>query len=165
MRIVVLSDTHRDFFTAHEIVKRHLRDADVFLHLGDGLREWDDLRALYPDRRMPAVRGNCDFASAEPSAAVLPCGGGHKIFYTHGHLYNVKYTPDEVMRAAREAGCDIALHGHTHTACRYYEDGLYLLCPGSPSLPKDSKPGYGIVDVTEAGVVVSNVVWSPLPSP
>ena len=48
MRIILLSDTHGDFFTAHEIVKRHLRDADCFIHLGDGFREWEDLRDLYP---------------------------------------------------------------------------------------------------------------------
>ena len=160
MRIVVLSDTHRDFFTALEIVKRHLHNADVFIHLGDGLKEWDDLRMLYPDKRMLAVRGNCDFAADEPAAAVLGCEDGHKVYYTHGHLHNVKYTPDEVMRAARENGCDIVVHGHTHTACQYYEDGLYLLCPGSPSCPKDSKPGYGIIDITPAGVVLNNVVWN-----
>lgn len=161
MRIVVLSDTHRDFFTALEIVKRHLHDADVFLHLGDGLKEWDDLRALYPDKRMLAVRGNCDFASDEPSTAVLACEDGHKVFYTHGHLYHVKSAPDELIRAARENGCDIALHGHTHTARQLYEDGLFLLCPGSPSCPKDSSPGYGIVDITPAGVAVNKVEWRP----
>lgn len=161
MRIVVLSDTHRDFFAALEIVKRHLMNADVFIHLGDGLREWDDIRALYPDKRMLAVRGNCDFSSNEPAAGVLACEDGHKIFYTHGHLYNVKSTSDDLMRAAREKGCDIALHGHTHTACEFYEDGLYLLCPGSPSCPKDSPPGYGIIDITPAGVVLNRVTWKP----
>lgn len=161
MRIVVLSDTHRDFFTALEIVKRHLMNADVFIHLGDGLKEWDDIRALYPDKKMLAVRGNCDFASDEPASAILACEGGHKIFYTHRHLYNVKSTPDNLMQAARENGCDIVLHGHTHTAARYYEDGLYLLCPGSPSSPKDSKAGYGIVDITTAGIVLNRVEWKP----
>lgn len=159
MRMVVLSDTHRDFFAAHEIVKRHLQNADVFLHLGDGLREWDDLRALYPDRKFLGVRGNCDLASIEKDTGVLPCGDGHRIFFTHGHLYHIKHSDSELVRAAKANGCDIALHGHTHTARQVYKDGFYLFCPGSPSQPKNSTPGYGIVDVTEAGVVLNNVKW------
>ena len=159
MRIVILSDTHRDFYTAHEIVKRHLHNADVFIHLGDGLKEWDDLRMLYPDKQMLAVRGNCDLGADDPATGIFTCEDGHRIFYTHGHLYNVKYTPDDILRAGREKGCDIILHGHTHTACQYYEDGIYLLCPGSPSCPVDSKPGYGIIDITPAGVVVNKVEW------
>ena len=161
MRIILLSDTHGDFFTAHEIVKRHLRDADCFIHLGDGFREWEDLRDLYPDKQMLYSRGNCDLGSDKKSAGTLSCENGHRIFYTHGHLYRVKYGFDDLMKAARDAGCDIVVFGHTHQACRYYEDGLYLMNPGSPCCPRDSKPGYGMIDITDAGVVCNNVVWKP----
>ena len=34
-RIVVISDTHKDFFTLRKIVERHRQDTDLFLHLGD----------------------------------------------------------------------------------------------------------------------------------
>ena len=44
-------------------------------------------------------------------------------------------------------------------ADNFYDDGLYVMNPGSPSQPRGSKPGYGIVDITTAGVVCNNVVW------
>lgn len=161
MRIVVLSDTHRDFFSAHEIVKRHLPNADAFLHLGDGMDEWDDIRALYPDRAFYEVRGNCDLGSSAKPFGVLSCEHGHKLFYTHGHLYHVKASLQDLERAARENGCDVALYGHTHKAGCTYADGLYVMNPGSPSQPRGSEPGYGIIDSTGAGIVCNNVVWRP----
>ena len=159
MRIVVLSDTHRDFTAAHEIVKRYLHQADAFIHLGDGEDEWEDICSLYPGHAFYYARGNCDFHSGAKPFGVLSCENGHKIFFTHGHLYHVKASLDGLERAARDNGCDIALFGHTHMADNFYDDGLYVMNPGSPSQPRGSKPGYGIVDITTAGVVCNNVVW------
>ena len=39
MRIVVVSDTHRDFRTLLQIVEKHKGEAAYFLHLGDGEQE------------------------------------------------------------------------------------------------------------------------------
>ena len=38
MRIIVISDTHRDFRTLHRIVEKHREEAAMFLHLGMGNR-------------------------------------------------------------------------------------------------------------------------------
>ena len=38
-------------------------------------------------------------------------------------------------QAAREAGCKIALFGHTHVSCCRYQEGLYVMNPGSPPSP------------------------------
>ena len=105
---------------------------------------------LYPDRRFYKVAGNCDFGAAEPVTGQLELAG-RRIFYTHGHAYSVKYGLGLFKEAARRAGADIALYGHTHEAFCDYEDGLYIMNPGAVS---GGETRYGLIDITPAGVVV-----------
>ena len=56
--------------------------------------------------------------------------------------------------AARERKAQVALFGHTHHALEEYDDGLYLLNPGSLN---SWEPSYGTVDITPQGIV-TNVV-------
>ncbi len=159
MRIIVISDTHQNYLNLKEIISQHL-DADLFLHLGDGESECTLLLMQFPEitDRFHNVKGNCDFESLplELSLDLMP---GHRLFATHGHRYGVKSSLTPLIRAAREDGCDIALYGHTHQSKSVYEDGVYVLNPGSASCPRDGNPpSYGIVDVTTAGVI-TNVVF------
>lgn len=55
---------------------------------------------------------------------------GKTIFVTHGHLYDAKSGLYRITSAAREAGADILLFGHTHMPLTLYEDGLYIMNPG-----------------------------------
>lgn len=151
MRIIVMSDTHRDYFALRELVEKH-RDADLFIHLGDGAQELEQVAALYPSSKFLGVRGNCDLGSNSTLAGCLNCGAA-KIFYTHGHMYNVKSGLDTFLRAAREMDANVALFGHTHVAMTEYRDGLYLMNPGSLGMPRGAKPTYGVIDVTPAGIV------------
>lgn len=162
MRIIVISDTHRDFFSLQRIVEKHLADADCFLVLGDSEAEYDAMVNLHAQKEFHYVRGNCDFVSETPAAAVY-AAGGHRIFYTHGHLYQVKAGLDALLSAAKARGCDIVLFGHTHTALSFYENGIYIMNPGSPSRPRNSKAGYGILDITPAGVVTNLVPMDTVP--
>ena len=58
------------------------------------------------------------------------------------------------MAAGRAREADIVLYGHTHIAYTGYEDGLYILNPGTA---RPAGGSYGMVDITPAGVVL-NVV-------
>lgn len=156
MRVIVISDTHRDFFHLREIVEKHREEAALFLHLGDGEREMEDLLALYPDLPYKYVRGNCDLVSLAPIEDVASVGGVN-IFMTHGHHYNVKYTMDDLLRAARERNCTIALYGHTHVKVTKYQDGIYIMNPGSPSEPRDGRASYGIIDIVPGGIMTFTV--------
>ena len=51
MRIVVFSDSHNEFFAIKRILDLNQGRADLFLHLGDGNREFEDIRDLYPGCR------------------------------------------------------------------------------------------------------------------
>ena len=152
MRIVVVSDTHRDFRTLLQIVEKHKGEAAYFLHLGDGEQEVEDVKALYPELPLLAVRGNCDFSGENPETRVVTAGNV-RIFMAHGHDLGVRGTREVLVRLARENGCRIALYGHTHKGDTHYEEGIYVMNPGSTSQPRDGRASYGIIDLTDAGIV------------
>ena len=156
MRILVLSDTHGDFRSMMEAVRRQ-PNAEMIIHCGDGREQIEELQAAVPDIPVVAVRGNCDWSSKLPDTqTVTVCG--KTIFVTHGHLYQVKFTPYHLACAAREQGADIACFGHTHCAMNEYDDGLYLLNPGSCH---GYGASYGIIDITRRGDIVTNTVRLP----
>ena len=63
---------------------------------------------------------------------------GVRVLLTHGHGQGVSFGTEQLARVARQNGCTIALHGHTHIPAweRFGEDNLYLN-PGSVSIPKE----------------------------
>lgn len=152
MRIIVISDTHRDFRTLRKIAEKHMDEANLFLHLGDGERDVDDLLSLYPSLQMKVVRGNCDFASMLPEREVT-LAGETRIFMAHGHTFGVNGSLEELTRCARQNNCKIALYGHTHRSDVRYDEGIYVMNPGSPSAPRDGRASYGIIDITPQGIM------------
>ena len=78
---------------------------------------------------------------------------GKRIFYTHGHTYGVKYGTSKLSEAARLNKYDIVLYGHTHIAKILYEDGIYIVNPGSCSSPREGRASYAVIDITENGIM------------
>ena len=150
MRIVVFSDSHGDIFQAVEVVRRNEREK-VFIFLGDGVDELETLKEMYPHKEFIGVRGNCDFFCHLPDEYTMDVGGV-KILCTHGHLYSVKSSLERISESARKKGVTVALYGHTHKSLTKYDDGLYLVCPGSVSKPADRYPTYATVDITDKGI-------------
>lgn len=155
VRIVVCSDSHNNFLRLHQVVEQQ-GDAHLFLHLGDGEEEFDDLACLYPDKKFLFVGGNCDWFSPAKRENVVTCQG-KRIFFTHGHLYGVKRDTARLLERARQLKADICCFGHTHTPLSTYQDGVYLLNPGSVSQPRGGLPTYGVIDLTNAGVAIHHV--------
>ena len=151
MRIIVMSDTHRDFFAIQELVQKH-QDAEIFIHLGDGASEFSQIVTLYPNHKFLNVRGNCDFEVEATLAGCFSCGIA-KIFYTHGHMYSVKYDLDGLLDAAKEVGANVVLFGHTHVPLCTYRDGIHLMNPGSLGMHRGNTPSYGVIDITEKEIV------------
>ena len=146
MRILVVSDVHGRVDRLYEAIEQQPTARDV-IFLGDGLRQAEDAQERYPDRTFYLVPGNCDFGST-----LIPVRqetfGGKRFYFTHGHRHDVKYTLYRLEMAAREAGADIALFGHTHVPCEEYVDGLYLFNPGSLGY----EGTYGYVDIVGGGI-------------
>lgn len=153
MRILVVSDTHGDMNTLLKAVKAQPK-AEIIVHCGDGDAQVQMLQQLYKDKMIVGVRGNCDWSSWLPATETLNVLG-KKIMITHGHLYNAKVGYYQLMCAAREEKADIILFGHTHQPMTYYEDGLYMLNPGSCH---GYMASYGYVDIMENGDIVTNTV-------
>lgn len=152
MRILVISDTHGNEPGLLQAVAEQ-PTARAVIHLGDGAREVLAAAERFPDLPFYAVRGNCDWASV---AGDLPFAReesfvGKRVFFTHGHLYEVKFDLYRAVCAARERQADVLLYGHTHTAHSTWDDGLLVFNPGSLSGGADST--YGTLDITPAGMV------------
>ncbi|HHV51404.1 MAG TPA: metallophosphoesterase [Clostridiales bacterium] len=148
MRVLVVSDTHGNAYALRRVIESQ-PDAKIIFHLGDGIRDVDKISDEFPNREFFVVSGNCDFAAFCPETD-MKIIENRKIFYTHGHRYNVKSGLYRIACAARERGADIVLFGHTHQPLCEYDGGLYLFNPGSLG---STNPSYGYIDFTPAGVV------------
>ena len=153
MRILVVSDTHGDFNSLNLALAAQ-PNAEMIIHCGDGAAQIQSLKDAVTDKPVVGVRGNCDWTSDLPQTEVV-CAAGKKIFVTHGHLYNAKFTFVQLEYAAREENADILLFGHTHQAMTDYHDGLYMMNPGSCH---GYYATYGYIDITDKGDVITNVV-------
>ena len=156
MKIIVVSDTHRNFSVLDDIVNRNL-DADLFIHLGDGENEARDVANLHPEKAMVYVAGNCDFGMHRSVQIVTACG--YKIFCCHGHAQDVHSGLQRLVYDARQNDCKIALYGHTHLYRTEAIDGVFVMNPGSPDSPRNhNKPTYGVIEITSGGEIKMNIV-------
>ena len=150
MRVLVISDTHHDVYALRHALQCQPA-AEIVIHLGDGASDVEEVKPFFPEKMFLQVRGNCDWGSMLPYQEEYILGK-KKIFYTHGHVYQVKYGMYHLISAARDIHADIALFGHTHVAMTDYQDGLHLMNPGSLS---GCEGTYGILDITPAGIVTN----------
>lgn len=152
MKILVLSDSHGEL--------RYMEQAvfdvtpDHIIHLGD--KQQDCVRLQEKFCRIPftSVPGNCDLYAVEPQV-VLTELGGVRFLITHGHLHGVKGGMLRFSLAAREAGAQVALYGHTHIAACERDGETYLLNPGAAGGPR---PSYGVVEIDHTGGITCRVV-------
>ena len=152
MRILVMSDSHGDFRRMHRVVEQH-GDIDTVFFLGDGMKEFEDICDLYPQKKLQCVSGNCDFMSLRPSTDLYTVPQA-LILYTHGDAYGVKGGLGKLILAARERNARLVLFGHTHQPYAQREGEIYLFNPGS--LGKAGS--YGICDITEKEITMSHYV-------
>lgn len=156
MRIIVISDTHGNKNAIDSVFLRN-SDADLFIHLGDGERDIDAFLLETPSyaSRVIHVAGNCDFNSLSNDFEIIPANG-HKILASHGHIYAVKNSLEIIKNTAKRLNCDIVLYGHTHVRYNKFEDGLYIMNPGSAGNPHDGKkPSFGTINIVPSGILMN----------
>ena len=143
LRILIMSDSHgrnENVELAIAQVREEIGEFQMLIHLGDV----GDARELESLAGVPCyiVRGNTDYDAKLLNANVIEAGG-HRIFATHGHLYQVDMRLDLLRFAALKNDCDIAMYGHTHVP--YLEedpDDVTILNPGSISKPRQADHRY-----------------------
>lgn len=160
MKYFVLSDVHGCL----TYVKKALElfensDCDKLLLLGDLLYhgprnplidEYNPAKVAellndYSDKII-AIRGNCD-SEVDQMVLNFPMMsdytqlvmGDKYVFVTHGHLFDENNLPK--LRKG-----DIFINGHYHVPVAKKENDIYLLNPGSVTLPKEeSARSYGVL--------------------
>jgi putative phosphoesterase len=128
MKIIVISDTHRNINKAAAAIRS--QRADVLFHLGDLASDAEDLSYLFPDITVYSVRGNNDIFSGAPTDLFLTMGGVN-YFLTHGHIYGVKSGIGRLFAHGIKLGTDFILFGHTHQSFDQVIDGVRIMNPSA----------------------------------
>lgn len=150
MRILVISDTHRNNDLYLQLVQRY-SPLDMVIHCGD--IEGSELTIESAvDCPVHMVAGNNDFFSDLPHDDVFEIGP-HKVFLSHGHHYYISMRNTIIKEEAKSRGCDIVMYGHTHRPVVEQADGMIALNPGSLTYPRQEgrKPSYIIMDMDDRG--------------
>ncbi len=157
MKWLIASDLHGSAETCERLLSAFVREgADRILFLGDILYHGprNDLPCGYDPKRtirllnekkniFSCVRGNCDTEVDQmvldfpilADYALIPLEN-RTLFATHGHHYNGSKLPPLLPG-------DVLLHGHTHIPLWDKQDGIFVLNPGSVTIPKGgSERGY-----------------------
>lgn len=153
MRLLIISDSHGNSYILDKIIRENPDCRHIFF-LGDKVNDIEDAQYEYPERKFHIVKGNCDGFCSYPDYDIIRLAGKN-ILYCHGHTFGVKFTTGKLLDAALKANCEIALFGHTHIPAERYEEGVYLVNPGSCSRPREGAPSYGIIEIKDNGILVS----------
>ena len=148
MLIAVVSDTHR-MRKYINLAKKVVKQADILIHLGDNIEDVEILEQGFGGE-VYAVAGNCDYSSKYPKEGIIEVSG-KKIFFTHGDLYGVKSSMNNIYYRGRELSVDVVLFGHTHQQIIEKEQGVILMNPGSISLPRFKGRYVGFIDIDDNG--------------
>ncbi len=146
-KLLILSDSHNSEQAIRRIIKAE-PDADALIFLGDGLRDLERALTSTPRLRVYSVAGNCDYGALEPLDG-LAAFDRVVIFYTHGHMYGVKYDLDTLAEAAAARGADVALFGHTHSPFAEKRGDVFLFNPGSCGRCYIGPNTYGVMTLAQ----------------
>ena len=131
MKILVVSDNHREEKILTEIVQKMGKQVDLMIHCGDS--------ELAPDQEpmsnFKAVKGNNDYGLSYPNELVINAAQ-EQLYLTHGHLQRVNFSLTPLMLTGQEKGASIVCYGHTHQLGAAYDHQMLIINPGSISFPR-----------------------------
>jgi putative phosphoesterase len=154
LKIGIISDTHGSVAAWEEAMSKAFHDVDLIVHSGDVLYhgprnpfprgyEPQKLAALINESPVPVLiaRGNCD-ADIDQVLINWPLQAPYcflqienlRLLVTHGDRLSF----EEMNAQARRHQVDVLVFGHTHVPEIKRENGVIMLNPGSPALPKGS---------------------------
>lgn len=137
MLIGLISDTHIP--DRARVLPQNVLDAfsdvDMILHAGD-LTSMSVIAELENIAPVMAVQGNMDRANGIdlPQARVIEAEG-LRIGLIHGEVYPRADT-QQLVYLAKELNADILVSGHSHQPKIEKTDGVLLINPGSPIVPR-----------------------------
>ena len=150
MRVLIVSDTHRDNDNYFKLIEK-LKDIDMVIHCGDAEgSEYAISEAAGCETHI--VMGNNDFFSDLPREIETEIGG-YRVLITHGHTYCVSMGSERIKEEALLRGFDIVMFGHTHKPLVDIDKDVIAVNPGSLSYPRQDgrKPSYMIMEIDRNG--------------
>ena len=137
-------------------------DVDLILHAGDltSPKVIDELEEIAP---VMAVQGNMDRANGInlPKAKVIEAED-LRIGLVHGEVYP-RADSQQLLYLARELNVDILVSGHSHQPKIEQSEGILLLNPGSPIVPRLADRTVMLLEINNREVDVELVkVGSPV---
>ena len=152
MKIGVISDTHGCSEIWKQINETYFKDVDYIIHAGDILYHGprnpivsgynpSELAKLINESSKPIffAKGNCD---AEVDQLVLNYPIQTPYLFIREKKLNIvanhgdKLTFEEMIQHSKRYGINLFISGHTHVPVLQKMQGVTILNPGSPSLPK-----------------------------
>lgn len=150
MKIIVVSDTHGNVYNLRQVLTKY-DDAEKIIFLGDGERDFEYVKSEIAGRELIMVKGNCDFGSDLNTVELLRIND-NLVLCMHGHTKSVKYGNEMLIEEARTLGAKLVLYGHTHEQYTDYNDGLYIMNPGSLNNYQ-----FGIIDIQKNGIILNKM--------
>ncbi|MBQ9238640.1 MAG: YfcE family phosphodiesterase [Treponema sp.] len=156
-RLLVISDSHGQTPLVHLLMQQAPVACDALCFCGDGVQDVLPVVAgAASDKTLSqaippvvvCVAGNNDAERCSVSGGrtvsipqhVVMTVAGKTIAVVHGHRQGVYYGLTALSRTARTLGVSCVLYGHTHSARESWEDGIYLMNPGSCAFPRGGLP-------------------------
>ncbi len=143
MRYIVFSDSHGQREPMAELYRRY--PCDGIIHLGDHIEDARWLLQQTSGHPVYQVKGNCDWGDGGMEEIILEAGG-LKLMLCHGHRYGVKSGLGGLLAAAKAAGVQAVLFGHTHQPFMERREGILMLNPGSLRNPCRE---YAIIEIEQ----------------
>jgi putative phosphoesterase len=150
MKVLIVSDTHgrnQNYLRTLEKVA----PIDMLIHLGD-LQGGEEYIESVTGCRIEMVSGNNDFFNGYPKENIIQIGK-YTVMLTHGHRYGVNYSTYDIKEAAKRNKADIVMFGHTHVPMIDLSDSVWLINPGSLTLPRQNGriPTFIIMEIDPKG--------------
>ena len=168
MKVLIISDIHGSGYYAEKIKEIEEKEkpeeiiilGDLYYHgpRNELSQEYEPMKVAKilnsMKEKLTVIRGNCDAEVDEMISEfqfhdyVLKEINGKKIYFTHGHKYNIEKIPYEEF--------EIMIYGHTHQGFIEEKEGYIFANPGSISLPKcNTEHSYIILE--ENKIILKNV--------
>lgn len=131
MKVLVVSDNHRDEHSLKELINIYENKIDLWLHCGDS-----EFSAAHPIwNTFKTVSGNMDRPGEFPNYLV-ESKDGVSFVVVHGHNHQVKFSLEPMAALAAENQARVVFYGHTHIPKVDEQDGVYFINPGSIIQPR-----------------------------
>jgi putative phosphoesterase len=148
MKIIVFSDSHGEINLMRSAIQTCNPDRAV--HLGDLVRDAEEVQRMFPNIPFDIVKGNNDIGSSYPQSKVLEIDG-RKLYLSHGDRYAVKFGLERIMWQGRELGVDAVLFGHTHVPHLERIGDMWIMNPGCIGRHTylSKRATYGLIEISQ----------------